>query len=60
MADKTVEVKKEEVDKIKEKIQEDFDLSSVEESIKKNEIEFEHGGVAHKVRKPTYKERQEL
>lgn len=49
----------EKVAKIKEDLKKSIDLSKIEEFISKNEIEFFHDGIKYKVRKPTYKEKQQ-
>ena len=47
------------ITKIKEDVEKSIDLSKIEEMISKNEIEFFNNGTKYRVRKTTYKEKQQ-
>ena len=49
----------EKVDKIKKDLKKSIDMSKVAELIDKNVIEFYYDGIKYRVRKPTYKEKQQ-
>ena len=54
------EARKKEVEKVKEKVEELLDMEKVKDIIKSNTAEFEFEDVFYRVKKPQFKERQEL
>jgi len=56
---KETKITDEKVAKIKQDLKKSIDLSKIEELIEQNTIEFYHDGVKYRVRRPTYKEKQQ-
>jgi len=54
------EVRMQQVEEVREKVEELLDEEKVKEIIQSNTAEFEHNGMFYRVKKPTFKERQEL
>lgn len=52
--------KEQEIENIKKKMTDILDLTEIEELLKSNEKIFEDNGVTYRVRKPNYKEKQEV
>ena len=48
------------IEKIKGKIQEISDLDQIENLVMSNVVEFDHKDIRYKVRKPTFREKQEV
>lgn len=57
---KNEETKEQKVEEIKKKLTEVLDLTEMEDLVKSNEKIFEDNGITYRVRKPNYKEKQEV